>query len=87
MNSTETELNVFVPLQTIVTAMSMLVPPVQLACQANKFRIDYILNLANQKDFEFTTVSRKVLSPQSLCTVSVLRSASWLFFLLKTDQG
>lgn len=40
--------------------MSVLVPPVQLACPANKFRIDYILNLANQKDFEFTPVSRKL---------------------------
>uniref|UniRef100_A0A8C2KGS6 Guanine nucleotide-binding protein G(s) subunit alpha n=1 Tax=Cyprinus carpio TaxID=7962 RepID=A0A8C2KGS6_CYPCA len=48
------KLIVFFPLQTIVTAMSVLVPPVQLACPANKFRIDYILNLANQKDFEFT---------------------------------
>lgn len=43
-------------LQTIVTAMNSLVPPVQLACPANQFRIEYILNLTNQKDFEFTSV-------------------------------
>lgn len=42
--------------QTIVTAMNNLVPPVQLACPANKFRLEYILNLTNQKDFEFTPV-------------------------------
>uniref|UniRef100_A0A8C1BSM7 Guanine nucleotide-binding protein G(s) subunit alpha n=1 Tax=Cyprinus carpio carpio TaxID=630221 RepID=A0A8C1BSM7_CYPCA len=46
--------NIKEAIETIVTAMSVLVPPVQLACPANKFRIDYILNLANQKDFEFT---------------------------------
>lgn len=55
-------LKFIVLLQTIVTAMSMLVPPVKLACPANQFRIDYILNLANQKDFEFTSVSRMVFS-------------------------
>uniref|UniRef100_A0A671K2H9 Guanine nucleotide-binding protein G(s) subunit alpha n=1 Tax=Sinocyclocheilus anshuiensis TaxID=1608454 RepID=A0A671K2H9_9TELE len=46
--------NIKEAIETIVTAMSVLVPPVQLACPANKFRIDYIFNLANQKDFEFT---------------------------------
>ncbi|XP_059415771.1 guanine nucleotide-binding protein G(s) subunit alpha isoform X1 [Carassius carassius] len=46
--------NIKEAIETIVTAMTVLVPPVQLACPANKFRIDYILNLANQKDFEFT---------------------------------
>uniref|UniRef100_A0A672GNX4 Guanine nucleotide-binding protein G(s) subunit alpha n=1 Tax=Salarias fasciatus TaxID=181472 RepID=A0A672GNX4_SALFA len=39
--------------QTIVTAMSTLTPPVQLACPDNQYRIEYILNLVNQKDFEF----------------------------------
>ncbi|XP_077054026.1 GNAS complex locus isoform X3 [Siphateles boraxobius] len=53
--------NIKEAIETIVTAMSMLAPPVQLACQANKFRIDYILNLANQKDFEFTTDDRTPL--------------------------
>uniref|UniRef100_A0A673LI51 Guanine nucleotide-binding protein G(s) subunit alpha n=1 Tax=Sinocyclocheilus rhinocerous TaxID=307959 RepID=A0A673LI51_9TELE len=47
--------NIKEAIETIVTAMSVLVPPVRLACPANKFRIDYILNLANQKDFEFTS--------------------------------
>ncbi|KAM9342161.1 guanine nucleotide-binding protein G(s) subunit alpha isoform 1-T1 [Pholidichthys leucotaenia] len=38
---------------TIVTAMSTLTPPVQLACPENQHRIEYILNLVSQKDFEF----------------------------------
>ncbi|XP_030635936.1 guanine nucleotide-binding protein G(s) subunit alpha isoform X1 [Chanos chanos] len=50
--------NIKEAIETIVTAMSTLVPPVQLACPANRFRIDYILNFkkeseGNQKDFEF----------------------------------
>lgn len=69
-------LTIFVPLQTIVTAMSMLVPPVQLACPANKFRIDYVLNLANQKDFEFTAVSRSIfchpITPKSVYHPSIM---------------
>uniref|UniRef100_A0A8C7CLQ4 Guanine nucleotide-binding protein G(s) subunit alpha n=1 Tax=Oncorhynchus kisutch TaxID=8019 RepID=A0A8C7CLQ4_ONCKI len=40
---------------TIVTAMSTLTPPVRLANPAHQFRIEYILNLVNQKDFEFTS--------------------------------
>uniref|UniRef100_A0A8C7VDY6 Guanine nucleotide-binding protein G(s) subunit alpha n=1 Tax=Oncorhynchus mykiss TaxID=8022 RepID=A0A8C7VDY6_ONCMY len=40
---------------TIVTAMSTLTPPVRLANPAHQFRIQYILNLVNQKDFEFTS--------------------------------
>lgn len=65
-------LTIFVPLQTIVTAMSMLVPPVQLACPANKFRIDYVLNLANQKDFEFTAVSKSIFChPKSVYRPSI----------------
>ncbi|KAL4646315.1 guanine nucleotide-binding protein G(s) subunit alpha [Arapaima gigas] len=39
--------------QTIVTAMSTVVPPVQLACPENQFRIQYVLNLVGQKDFDF----------------------------------
>lgn len=45
--------------QTIVTAMSNLIPPVQLACPENQYRIEYILNLVSQKDFEFPSVSSK----------------------------
>ncbi|XP_036427521.1 guanine nucleotide-binding protein G(s) subunit alpha isoform X1 [Colossoma macropomum] len=47
--------NIKEAIETIVTAMSTLTPPVQVACPENQFRIQYILNLANQKDFEFTT--------------------------------
>ncbi|KAF7711322.1 guanine nucleotide-binding protein G(s) subunit alpha isoform X2 [Silurus meridionalis] len=47
--------NIKEAIETIVTAMNNLVPPVQLACPANQFRIEYILNLTNQKDFEFTS--------------------------------
>ncbi|XP_061075059.1 guanine nucleotide-binding protein G(s) subunit alpha isoform X4 [Conger conger] len=45
--------NIKEAIETIVTAMGTLVPPVQLANPENQFRIEYILNLANQKDFEF----------------------------------
>lgn len=45
--------------QTIVTAMSNLTPPVQLACPENQHRIEYVFNLVSQKDFEFPSVSSK----------------------------
>uniref|UniRef100_A0A665UFE2 Guanine nucleotide-binding protein G(s) subunit alpha n=1 Tax=Echeneis naucrates TaxID=173247 RepID=A0A665UFE2_ECHNA len=45
--------NIKEAIETIVTAMSNLTPPVQLACPENQYRIEYILNLVNQKDFEF----------------------------------
>ncbi|XP_048879104.1 guanine nucleotide-binding protein G(s) subunit alpha isoform X1 [Brienomyrus brachyistius] len=45
--------NIKEAIETIVAAMNTLAPPVLLACQENQFRIEYILNLANQKDFEF----------------------------------
>uniref|UniRef100_A0A4W4GTJ7 Guanine nucleotide-binding protein G(s) subunit alpha n=1 Tax=Electrophorus electricus TaxID=8005 RepID=A0A4W4GTJ7_ELEEL len=47
--------NIKEAIETIVTAMSNLAPPVKLAYPANQFRIEYVLNLANQKDFEFTS--------------------------------
>ncbi|XP_065135715.1 guanine nucleotide-binding protein G(s) subunit alpha isoform X2 [Paramisgurnus dabryanus] len=47
--------NIKEAIETILSAMSTLAPPVQLACPANQFRSDYILHLANQKDFEFTS--------------------------------
>ncbi|MBN3279803.1 GNAS protein, partial [Polyodon spathula] len=46
--------NIKEAIETIVAAMSTLTPPVQLASPENQFRIEYILNLVNQKDFEFT---------------------------------
>ncbi|MGH0184826.1 UNVERIFIED_CONTAM: hypothetical protein FKN15_015902 [Acipenser sinensis] len=49
--------NIKEAIETIVAAMSTLAPPVQLASPENQFRIEYILNLVNQKDFEFTAVS------------------------------
>nr|XP_020472998.1 guanine nucleotide-binding protein G(s) subunit alpha isoform X3 [Monopterus albus] len=45
--------NIKEAIETIVTAMSNLTPPVQLACPENQHQIEYILNLVNQKDFEF----------------------------------
>nr|XP_057939290.1 guanine nucleotide-binding protein G(s) subunit alpha isoform X1 [Doryrhamphus excisus] len=45
--------NIKEAIETIVTAMSTLTPPVQLASPGNQYRIEYILNLVNQKDFEF----------------------------------
>lgn len=53
--------NSVLTMQTIVTAMNNLVPPVQLACPANQLRIEYILNLTNQKDFEFTPVRINII--------------------------
>lgn len=38
--------------------MGNLAPPVELAHPENQFRIDYILNLANQIDFDFPPVSK-----------------------------
>uniref|UniRef100_A0A8C7P1R0 Guanine nucleotide-binding protein G(s) subunit alpha n=1 Tax=Oncorhynchus mykiss TaxID=8022 RepID=A0A8C7P1R0_ONCMY len=46
--------NIKEAIETIVTAMNTLTPPVRLANPAHQFRIEYILNLVNQKDFEFT---------------------------------
>uniref|UniRef100_A0A669DW66 Guanine nucleotide-binding protein G(s) subunit alpha n=1 Tax=Oreochromis niloticus TaxID=8128 RepID=A0A669DW66_ORENI len=45
--------NIKEAIETIVTAMSTLTPPVQLACPENQCRIEYILNFVNQKDFDF----------------------------------
>ncbi|KAG7273268.1 hypothetical protein CRUP_009696 [Coryphaenoides rupestris] len=45
--------NIKEAIETIVTAMSTLTPPVQLACPQNQHRIEYVLNLVSQKDFEF----------------------------------
>ncbi|XP_039353892.1 guanine nucleotide-binding protein G(s) subunit alpha isoform X5 [Mauremys reevesii] len=46
--------NIKEAIETIVTAMGNLAPPVELANPENQFRIDYILNLANQIDFDFS---------------------------------
>eukprot|EP00064_Thunnus_orientalis_P015941 superscaffoldBa00003059_g16004 len=45
--------NIKEAIETIVTAMSTLTPPVQLACPENQHRIEYVLNLVSQKDFDF----------------------------------
>uniref|UniRef100_A0A3P9HL77 Guanine nucleotide-binding protein G(s) subunit alpha n=3 Tax=Oryzias TaxID=8089 RepID=A0A3P9HL77_ORYLA len=45
--------NIKEAIETVVTAMNTLTPPVQLASPGNKHRVEYILNLVNQKDFEF----------------------------------
>uniref|UniRef100_A0A3B4YKM1 Guanine nucleotide-binding protein G(s) subunit alpha n=1 Tax=Seriola lalandi dorsalis TaxID=1841481 RepID=A0A3B4YKM1_SERLL len=45
--------NIKEAIETIVTAMSHLTPPVQLVSPENQYRIEYVLNLVNQKDFEF----------------------------------
>ncbi|XP_061582732.1 guanine nucleotide-binding protein G(s) subunit alpha-like isoform X2 [Cololabis saira] len=44
--------NIKEAIETIVAAMSTLTPPCKLACPANQFRIDYVLQQVNQ-DFEF----------------------------------
>ncbi|XP_029423923.1 guanine nucleotide-binding protein G(s) subunit alpha isoforms XLas isoform X2 [Nannospalax galili] len=40
-------------IETIVAAMSNLVPPVELANPENQFRVDYILSVMNVPDFDF----------------------------------
>lgn len=45
------------PFQTIVAAMSNLVPPVELANPENQFRVDYILSVMNVPNFDFPPVS------------------------------
>ncbi|XP_069352632.1 guanine nucleotide-binding protein G(s) subunit alpha isoforms short isoform X6 [Eulemur rufifrons] len=40
-------------IETIVAAMSNLVPPVELANPENQFRVDYILSVMNKPDFDF----------------------------------
>lgn len=67
-------------IQTIVSAMTSLTPPCQLACPANQCRIDYVMNQANQKDFEFPSVSCTFTSSRS---IDALTSAL-VFFLLST---
>ncbi|KAM9813606.1 guanine nucleotide-binding protein G(s) subunit alpha-like isoform 2-T2 [Neosynchiropus ocellatus] len=49
--------NIKEAIETIVAAMSTLIPPCQLAYPANKFRLEYVLNRVHQKDFEFSQVS------------------------------
>ncbi|XP_053309154.1 guanine nucleotide-binding protein G(s) subunit alpha isoform X3 [Spea bombifrons] len=46
--------NIKEAIETIITAMGNLVPPVELANPDNQFRIDYILNLPSHKDFDFS---------------------------------
>ncbi|CAB1336251.1 unnamed protein product, partial [Coregonus sp. 'balchen'] len=50
--------NIKEAIETVVAAMSTLTPPVQLASQHNQHRIEYVLNLVNQKDFEFTFLDK-----------------------------
>lgn len=52
-------------MQTIVAAMNTLTPPCQLACSANQFRVEYVLGLINQKDFDFPSVSLTLLLSKS----------------------
>lgn len=49
--------NIKEAIETIVSAMTTLTPPCQLACPANQCRIEYVLHQVNQKDFEFPSVS------------------------------
>ncbi|XP_044154612.1 guanine nucleotide-binding protein G(s) subunit alpha isoform X1 [Bufo gargarizans] len=48
--------NIKEAIETIVTAMCILSPPVELAKPDNQFRIDYIANLPSHKDFDFPSV-------------------------------
>lgn len=46
----------FIQFQTIVSAMSTLIPPVPLANPENQFRMDYIKSIAPLSDFDYTQV-------------------------------
>ncbi|KAM8867520.1 guanine nucleotide-binding protein G(s) subunit alpha-like [Synchiropus picturatus] len=46
--------NIKEAIETIVAAMSTLIPPCQLAHPANKARVEYVLNCVHQRDFEFS---------------------------------
>ncbi|XP_056400537.1 guanine nucleotide-binding protein G(s) subunit alpha-like [Hyla sarda] len=55
--------NIKEAIETIVTAMGLLSPPVELANPHNQSRIDYITNLPSHKDFDFPTILwRKVMA-------------------------
>ena len=43
--------------QTIISAMSILTPPMPLSNPDNQFRVDYIKNIAPLSDFEYTEVT------------------------------
>ncbi|XP_045931419.1 guanine nucleotide-binding protein G(s) subunit alpha-like isoform X1 [Micropterus dolomieu] len=68
--------NIKEAIETIVSAMTTLTPPCQLACPANQCRIEYVLHQVNQKDFEFPSndcchahLSRASLLPTMYSTV------------------
>ncbi|XP_072237902.1 guanine nucleotide-binding protein G(s) subunit alpha isoform X1 [Leuresthes tenuis] len=48
--------NIKEAIETIVAAMSTLTPPCSLACPANQARIEYVMNIVSQKDFDFPSV-------------------------------
>ncbi|XP_075032904.1 guanine nucleotide-binding protein G(s) subunit alpha isoform X3 [Mixophyes fleayi] len=48
--------NIKEAIETIVTAMGNLSPPVELANPDSQFRIDYITNLPSHKDFDFPSI-------------------------------
>lgn len=44
--------------QTIVSAMTVLTPPIPLGNPDNQFRADYIRSIAPLSDFDYTEVTR-----------------------------
>nr|XP_060616218.1 guanine nucleotide-binding protein G(s) subunit alpha-like [Anolis sagrei ordinatus] len=53
MRTQDIKNNIREAIETIVRAMGRLEPPVELANPENQFRIDYILNVSSQPDFDF----------------------------------
>lgn len=47
----------FADFQTIVSAMSTLIPPIPVGNPGNQFRVDYIRSIAPLSDFEYTEVT------------------------------
>ncbi|KAK2529072.1 hypothetical protein Q9966_009402 [Columba livia] len=72
--------NIKEAIETIVTAMGNLAPPVELANPENQFRIDYILNLANQIDFDFPPHAKLLIMRLNLAE----NTSDWLWEVLST---
>lgn len=61
-----------ISVQTIVSAMSTLIPPVPLANPEDQFRIEYIKSIAPLSDFDYSQVRCSSFSPRMQVEVSVL---------------
>lgn len=70
--------------QTIVSAMSMLTPPMPLGNPGNQFRVDYIKSIAPLSDFEYTEVTH-THAHTGVSGVMSVRCLNLQLLELKTD--